>query len=142
MKKLLLKGKNFSQRFSDDSRMQLVNRDGNSYWVPVEREKINSLKTWEQAFRVYAVICSRANPHRSHEIWQYIHVISTASASYIWDNVAEYDCTFQQLMSNYPVRSWAKIYNQMWNLAMKDPISKVVKHNYSQGSRGDSSKTG
>ena len=122
LEKLLPKGRSISQRFTEDNKMQLVNRDGGSFWIPAEREKVNSLKRWDQAFRIYAAICSRANPQRAHEIWQYIHIITTAAASYIWDNVSEYDITFRQLMSTYLHRSWAKIYTQMWNLAMQDPI--------------------
>ena len=36
--------------------------------------------------------------------------------------MSEYDTTFRQLMVAYPQHSWAKIYTQMWNLAMKEPI--------------------
>ena len=43
---------------------------------------------------------------------------------YQWHNVASYDLTFCQLMAQRPMRSWAKTYNQGWNLAMRDPISK------------------
>ena len=66
------------------------------YLTPVsDREgKISGLRKWEQAFRVYAAIYSKANPCRAAEIWQYLHVINTAAASYTWDNVAYYDYTF------------------------------------------------
>ena len=125
LEKLLPRGRAFSQCFADENRMQLVNRKGGSYWVPAEKEKVNTLKKWDQAFRVYASIYSRANPHRSHEIWQYVHVIMTAASHYIWENVAEYDVTFCQLMAAYPHRNWGKIYNQMWNLAMKEPVQRT-----------------
>ena len=85
-----------------DHRMELVNRDGFSYFVPVsDRElgKISGVHKWEQAFRVYAAIYSRANPHRSAEIWQYMYIINLASNSYSWDNVACYDFAFRQLMA-------------------------------------------
>ena len=81
LEKLLPKGKNFSQRYTEDNKMQLVNRDGASYWIPVEREKINSLKRWDQSFRIYAAIYSKANPLRAHEIWQYVHCINTAAST-------------------------------------------------------------
>ena len=123
LEKLLPKTRGVNNRFSDESKMQLVNRDGMS-WVPAEKEKINSFRRWEQAFRIYASIYSKAHPSRSPEIFQYIHVISTAANSFAWDNVAEYDYTFRQLMSNYPHRSWAKIYTQIWNLALKDLINR------------------
>ena len=31
-------------------------------------------------------------------------------------------------MSQYPNRNWGKIYTQMWNLAMKEPITKFVRY--------------
>ena len=40
---------------------------------------------------MYAAIYSEANPHRAAEIWQYMHVINTAAAAFIWDNVPSYD---------------------------------------------------
>ena len=120
--------------------MQLINRDWGSYWVPIKKEKVNSLKKWEQAFRIYAAIYSRANPNRAHEIWQYVHIITTAAATYIWDNVAEYDVTFRQLMAVYPHQSWAKIYPQMWNLAMKEPIVRFGFNNKGNGANGNHSK--
>ena len=56
-------------------------------------------------------------------------MINTTAGSYIWDNVANYDYTFRQLISTYPRRSWAKIYNQMWNIAMHDPIPRQNQNN-------------
>ena len=55
-----------------------------------------------------------------------MHVINVAAASYHWDNVASYDLTFKQLMAFKPHRSWAKTYNQGWNLAMRDPMGKEL----------------
>ena len=100
-------------------RLELFNKDDNTYFAPAERSnKINGIKCWDKAFRVYAAIYCRANPQRSAEIWQYIHVINTAASAYIWDNVSQYDFTFRQLMSTYPQRSWGNIYQQMWSLSM------------------------
>ena len=53
---------------------------------------------------------------------QYMHEINVAASSYQWTNVAYYDITFCQLMAFKPSRSWAKMYHQGWNLAMRDPI--------------------
>ena len=106
-----------------ENRIELVFRDGKSFFVPAATDgKISNIRRWEQAFRVYAAIYSEANPSQAAEIWQYVYVINSAAATYVWDNVANYDYTFRQLMSCNPNRSWAKIYNQMWNLAMKDYI--------------------
>ena len=80
---------------------------------------------------MYATIYCTQNPHRAREIWQYVSVINTASMSYNWKNVYNYDVVFRQLMEFNPNRSWAVTYNQMWNLSMTNPIS----HNQNQGIR-------
>ena len=49
--------------------------------------------------------------------------INLAASSYHWDNVAYYDFTFRQQMAKNPQRSWRKINNQLWSLAMRDPIN-------------------
>ena len=114
-----------NRRNSNDCRMDLVFRDGHSYFVPAQADnKITGIRKWEQAFRVYATIYSQANPSRSAEIWQYVHVINTAASSYTWENVSNYDYTFRQLMAQYPQRSWAKLYLQMWSISMREPIQK------------------
>ena len=110
---------------SNDEGIEVI-CNGSMYILPStsnKESKINSVRCWEQAFRVYAAIYSEINPGRSAEIWQYVHVINTAAASFVWENVAFYDHTFRRLMESKPKRSWAKIYNQMWNLAMKDHIN-------------------
>ena len=103
--------------------------------------QITSLKRWEQAFRVYAAIYTESNPERSGEIWQYTHAINVAASSFRWDNVANYDLTFRQLMAFKPHRSWAKIYNQGWNLVMRDPLSSSSKNN-SHNNNSQSQSTG
>ena len=111
---------------TDDNVMELVTRGGQTFFAPAhDRDsKITNVKKWDSAFRVYAAIYSEANPTRAAEIWQYIYVIHKAASNYYWDNVAFYDFTFRQLMARKPWRSWSKTYNQAWNLAMIDPISK------------------
>ena len=110
---------------TEESRVELVTRDGHTYFKPVKETQITGLRKWEQAFRVYAAIYTEHNPERSGEIWQYIHNINIAASSFHWNNVANYDVTFRHLMSARPHRSWAKLYNQGWNLAMRDPIGKT-----------------
>ena len=123
LERLLPKPKNFRQ--DNTGRMDLVFRNGRSYFVPaVSDNRIMGVRRWEQAFRVYAAIYSEANLSRAAEIWQYVHIINVAAGAYAWDNVASYDYTFRQLMAANPHRSWAKIYNQMWNLSMRDPFPK------------------
>ena len=121
----------------NDNKLDLVYRDGHSFFVPsaASEVKINGIRRWEQAFRIYAAIYSQANPLRAAEIWQYVHIINTAASAYVWDNVANYDFTFRQLMSTYPQRSWAKIYNQMWNIAMRDLLLQNNQFGANSGSR-------
>ena len=111
-------------RRQTEGRLELINKDGMTYVVPAKEAKISSIRRWEQAFRIYAAIYSAANPQRSAEIWQYVYIINSAAAAYHWDNVSYYDTTFRQLMAFNPQRSWAKIYTQMWNLALRDPINR------------------
>ena len=119
LEKLLPKPK----RVSGDDRMELVFKDGSTYFTPKVREqKINNVRKWEQAFRVYAAIYSKANPSRAVDIWQYVYVINSAAGSFIWENVANYDFIFRQLMAARPFRSWAKTYTQMWSMCMRDAI--------------------
>ena len=84
------------KKFSEntENRMQLVNRDGTSYFVPTtDREtKIDGIEKWEQAFRVYTTIYCEANPSRAGEILQYVDIIHRAATIFNWDNVAKYDC--------------------------------------------------
>ena len=111
---------------NNENRLQLVNKEGMSYFVPhVDREsKIDNIKKWEQAFRVYTTIYCEANPTRAGEILQYVDVIHRAAAIFNWENVARYDYIFRQLMASKPYRSWAKVYTQMWNLTLNEPIKK------------------
>ena len=124
LEKLLVKDR-FKRRSSDE-RLEFVSHEGQTFLAPAQdrENRIFGLRKWEQAFRVYAAIYSKANPHRSSEIWQYIHTINTAASNYVWENVAYYDFTFRQMMSQNPYRSWSKTYNQLWNLAICTPIQK------------------
>ena len=111
--------------YSEDSRMEWVQRDGGMYLVPARKEtRINNFHLWEQEFHLYASIYCDKNPCQMKEIWQYISVIQTAVSAYIWENVYSYDITFHQLMQFNPNRSWAVTYNQMWNLSMCEPLPK------------------
>ena len=112
---------------NDDDRMELVNREGQIYFVSANSNRDNKIKNvrrWEQAFRVYAAIYSAANPHRSHEIWQYVYVINSAASCYVWEEVAQYDYMFRQLMSRNPGRSWAVTYTQMWQMTLRHVLAK------------------
>ena len=101
----------------DDHRMEIVNKGGLTYFVPLaDREigTINSFARWEQAFRIYSNVYSKRFPHRATELIQYNHIIHTASLTYIWENVYLYDKEFHMHLSNYPHHSWAVILQQAW----------------------------
>ena len=114
---------------------QLITQGTNTYLDPpaVKNGKINSVKKWDQAFRVYAAIYTRANPERASEIWQYIYVIHTAASTNPWDNVYFYDINFRELMASKPWRSWGKTYTQGWNMAFNNNSGW---HNAGYGSSG------
>ena len=118
-----------------EGHLEWVSKDGITYLAPAQdkENRVNGIRKWDQAFRIYAAIYCAANPGHAGEVWQYIHVINSAAASYQWDNVAYYDYTFHQMMSERPNRSWSKTYTQLWQLAMRDPIQKQTS-NQSHGS--------
>ena len=122
LEKLLVRDR--FRRRNEEDKLEFYHRDGHTFLAPVQDRSntITNVRRWEQAFRVYAAIFSKANPHRAAEIWQYVYVINTAASTFVWENVAFYDYTFRQMMSINPKRSWAKTYNQMWNIAMQDKI--------------------
>ena len=127
LEKLLIKDRPFTKAGSAaDNRMGLFTKDGVAYFAPAGEcdAKINNVCQWEQAFRVYTAIYSKANPNRVNEVWQYVHVINHAASGYQWSNVAEYDFTFRHLMGEYPDWSWDKTYLQGWNMIMRDVLPK------------------
>ena len=130
LEKLLIKERPSAYAFADNC-MGIFQHDGLTYFAPASESsgKITNMIHWEQAFRVYAAIYSKANPHRASEILQYIYVINTAVTTYHWNNVVQYDYTFKQLMSMYPCRSWVKTYEQGSNLSMRDSIVKNQSNN-------------
>ena len=108
----------------EDNKMQLVNKDGQTFFVPAGGDKtvINSFGKWEQAFRDFSDVYTRAHPNRSSELVQYNHIIHTASMYYMWDNVYLYDKDFRLHMSRHPSRSWTLMLQQSWTLRLKDKI--------------------
>ena len=141
LEKLLPKNK--GKGSLNENKMDLTYKDGCSYFIPAPSEsKINRIWKWEQAFRVNATIYSQTNPLMAAKfplmaakfplmaakIWQYVYTINTTIyiSAYMWENLYHYDVTFCQLMDQYPNHSWSQIYNQMWNLAMRDLFNKFL----------------
>ena len=133
----------FSKRISkgnmmvnEDHRMELVSKGGLTYFVPVsdcDSIVINSFSRWEQAFRVFSNIFTRAHPQKASELIEYNHVIHTASGTFTWDNVYTYDKEFRMHLSNYPQLSWAVILQQALSMYLKDRIFRD--HNQSGGNQ-------
>ena len=111
----------------EEERAQWTIKNGMPYCVPLgEITAISSFSKWEQAFRVFSAIYTKAYPHRANELIQYSHIIHTASMSYYWDNVYGYDKDFRLHMSEFPSRCWSVILQQAWALRLKD---KIRQHN-------------
>ena len=107
----------------EPQRLEMMTKDGHVFWMPVsDHTKINGFGRWEQAFRIFSNIYSKAHPHRSSELLQYSHLIHTASLTYVWDNVYRYDVDFCLHMAMFPSRSWAIILQQAWSLPLKDRV--------------------
>ena len=125
---------------------QLITQGTNNYLEPPvpKTGKINSIRKWDQAFRVFVAVYTHANPERASEIWQYVYVIHTAAASNPWENVYYYDINFRELMASKPWRSWGKTYTQGWNMAFNNATNTVnySSHNNNWSVSGNSSKGG
>ena len=111
----------------EDHRMELINRGGSTFFVPVSDREIATISNfgkWEQAFRVFSNIYTRAYPEKASELIQYNHIIFTAANTYVWDNVYQYDNEFRMHLSNFPSRSWSIILQQAWAMCLKDRLFK------------------
>ena len=89
----------------NDHRMELISKGGLTFFVPVsdhEATQINNFSKWEQAFRVFSNIYTRAYPHRASELIQYNYIIHTAANTFTWENVYTYDRKFRIHLSNFP----------------------------------------
>ena len=120
--KLVPKDRIFTE---DDNRVQLIIKGGNTYFVPASDNSsttISSINHWDQAFRVLSDIYCKFHPNRSTELIQYSHVIHTAAAMYVWDNVYAYDHDFRLHLATNPGRSWSIILQQAWAMRLKDRL--------------------
>ena len=109
----------------EDDRLQPFVKDGRVFWQPPQDNSnlsINSYYRWEQAFKVYSNVYTKAYPQRGSELIQYSHDIHAASLTYIWDNVYQYDKEFCLHLSKYPSRSWTVTLQHAWNLKMKEKL--------------------
>ena len=126
MAKLLTKQNKSFAPGTEETTMEIINhKSGQSYMLPTSEEKpvkIHNVYMWEKAFRIYMAIYTQEHPTKATEMVQYIHTIHHAASKYIWENVAYYDRVFRQMMAKNPNRSWGKIFTQMWNICLCDPL--------------------
>ena len=72
----------------EDQRMEMVNRGGLSYWVPISdrnSSSISNIVKWEEAFRIFSSIYTEGNPSRGVELIQYCNIIHEAALEYPWE---------------------------------------------------------
>ena len=128
----------------EDGRLEMHVKDGRTFWAPVQvTSNINNFTKWEQAFRVFANIYTKVNPHRSSELIEYNHIINMASLSFTWDNVYMYDKEFHLHMARNPQRSWAIILQQAWSMRLKDRLHRSDGNaGYTPGGHSNRGKSG
>ena len=108
-----------------DGRIELVLKNGKAYWTPASDSvsvNINNFAKWEQAFRIFSEVYTKAHPGKSGELIQYNHIIHSISLSFVWDNVYAYDKEFRIHISKHPERSWAVILQQAWPMKLRDRL--------------------
>ena len=123
----------------DHQRLEIVSKNGQSFLSPVsdrELTNINSFGKWEQAFRVYSNILTAKYPDKASELLQYNHSIHTASATFVWENVYEYDREFRHHIAKHPYRSWRVILQQAWTMLLKDRFRHDGHNNFPRGGHG------
>ena len=109
----------------DNSRLEIVNKDGRTYFVPANSKELGSISSffkWEQAFRVFSNIYTAKYPQKAVELIQYNHLINMASMTFTWENVYMYDKDYRMHLSRHPYRSWAIILQQAWTVRLKDRL--------------------
>ena len=70
----------------DGQRMEMINKNGMSFWLPIrdrsEGARITNFQRWEQAFRMYSKIYTEKYPDKATELIQYNCIIHSASLSF------------------------------------------------------------
>ena len=136
--KLLLKDKILVE---DEDQMELVVCNGKAYWTPVnDGVSISGFSKWEQAFRVFANIYTRAHLDRVGQLIDYNHIIHSIAQSFVWENVYAYDKDFRLHMARHPERNWSVILQQVWLMRLRDRVFWHDNHTPSKG-HGNSKQT-
>ena len=109
---------------TDESRLELIHKGGQAFFVPADRDgnNISSFYKWEQAFRVYSNVYLKEFLDCTTELIQYNHIICSASSSFTWKNVYQYDKEFRSHLGMFPECSSAIILQQAWSICLKDRV--------------------
>lgn len=102
-----------------DERMQVMHRDGQTYFVPAgdnDVKEITGYKVWEIAFKVLLGILNQHWPERKQELSQYSYIIQSAAQNNSWESVYNYDLAFREIMTEQPNSHWGVISQQTWSL--------------------------
>lgn len=124
LKDLVPKSRPFHFRASQPE-MKLINVKGKQRWVEEEDTQVlSSYKKWEEAFEIYASIYVRGHPHHADELYDYKYSIRDAAATYVWENVFDYDVEFRLHMARCKHnRSWSARLDCEYNRLLKNHIS-------------------
>lgn len=110
-----------------DQRLQMSIHDRKPLFTPVDKDnvkEINSYKQWEIAFKVFMGIMIGKWPEKADELLEYSHVIQTASLSYPWESVFNYDIAMRELITDNPTWLWGSICQRTWALELGEPSMK------------------
>ena len=141
--RLIPRGRGQSIEEEEQGMQQIVSKDGFIFCLPANKRlndatAINSIHRWEQAFRIFAHIYTRAHPNRASELMQYNFDIHSAAQSYSWDNVYAYDRDFRYHMSRNPGRSWGIALQRAWNNYMRNGSGNGFSNGRNSGATGGS----
>ena len=103
----------------------MVNKDGRTFFVPAESRVLGTISSffkWEQAFHVFSNVYTAKYPQKAVELIQYNHLINTASMTFTWENMYQYDKDFRMHLAWHPYHSWAIILQQAWSVRLKDRL--------------------
>lgn len=115
-------------RSKTDQRLNMIYKDGMPAFIPADREAfkdITGYKQWEVAFKVFMGVFISKWPDRANELLEYSHVIHTASLTYPWESVFNYDIAMREILTDNPNRLWGTICQHTWALEIGEPGNKV-----------------
>ena len=128
----------------EDHCMEMVNRNGMSFWMPVADRGgmvISNFSKWEQAFCVFANVYTHFYPDKAGDLIQYNHIIHTAAQTFVWDNVYCYDREFHiHLSRHHPHRSWSIILQQAWSMYLKEKITTPTHQGHNSGNKSGNAR--